>query len=466
MFNLKMSKKMKKFFSLMLVALVMLGVTACEQNVTIDTPKSEGLSFYAEIAMTRASINDEDGDKIWNTTWEGNETLTVYNEEYTELYKFTNSIEEPNMFSCNEEGVENIVGQNIIIELTHGEDCYISDMGKKGLLISESITVFNPTETISLHARNSFLRYTYNGEGIVTLSLEYEGTPFITNDIPSGASTYTSSNTGEQWVSFNAPDVTDGSVVSAVLSYSINDIKVKETTINLAQGKVYNLGTLTEPSFTVYVTPQPKSSAADWTTVNVYAWNDAWNNGWPGEEITANTTVINGYTYYAYTFPVSANNTSAKIIVNNGTNQTADIELGTLTQDLYVVYSVAMHEVYSEAPAEGSIEEYVAPAVKQMIYLDATFWDPSSARFAAYFWEPIAAVWVDMTDTNNDGIYECEVPEGATKVIFCRMNKTAMDNNWDNKWNQTDNLTVTGHIGMKYVVNQWDSANDSQWQSL
>lgn len=271
---------MKKFFSLMLVALVMLGVTACEQNVTIDTPKSEGLSFYAEIAMTRASINDDDGDKIWNTTWEGNETLTVYNEEYTELYKFTNSIEEPNKFSCTEKGVEKIVGKNIIIELTHGEDCYISEMGKKGLLISEFITEFNPTETISLHARNSFLRYTYEGEGAVTLSLEYEGMPFITNDIPSGASTYTSSNTGEQWVSFDAPNVEDGSVVSAVLSYSINDIKVKETTINLAQGKVYNLGTLTDP-----VTEPVKSdigvvgSFQGWDVANPMAMYES-NDGW------------------------------------------------------------------------------------------------------------------------------------------------------------------------------------------
>lgn len=451
----------------MLVALVMLGVTACEQNVTIDTPKSEGLSFYAEIAMTRASINDEDGDKVWNTTWEGNETLTVYSEEYTELYKFTNSIEEPNMFSCTEKGVENIVGENIIIELTHGEGNYISEMGKRGLLISESIPEFNPAEPISLHARNSFLRYTYNGEGRVTLSLEYEGMPFITGDNTSGASTYTSSNTGEQWVSFDAPNVEDDSVVSAVLSYSINDIKVKETTINLAQGKVYNLGTLTEPSFTVYVTPQPKSSAADWTTVNLYTWvNGGVGLGWPGQDITESTEVINGYTYYTFTYPVTYVGEDVNVIVNNGSAQTVDINLGTLNKDFYVVYSVAMHEVYTEAPAEGSIEEYVAPAEKQVVYLDPTYWDPSSARFAAYFWEPISAVWVDMTDANNDGIYECEVPEGATKVIFCRMNKSAMDNNWDNKWNQTGNLTVTGHIGMKYVVNQWDDANDSQWKSL
>ena len=275
MFNLKMSKKMKKFFSLMLVALVMLGVTACEQNVTIDTPKSEGLSFYAEIAMTRADL-EQGADGKWATVWEGNETLTIYNEEYIKLYDFTNSQEEPNKFSCNEEGVESIIGQNITIELTHGEDCYISDMGKKGLLISESIRDFDPTETISLHARNSFLRYTYNGEGTVTLSLEYESMPFITKDIPNGTSTYTSSNTGEQWVSFYAPDVTDGLVVSAVLSYSINGIKVKETTINLAQGKIYNLGTLTEP---VKSDIGVVGSFQGWNVANPVAMYES-NDGW------------------------------------------------------------------------------------------------------------------------------------------------------------------------------------------
>lgn len=266
---------MKKFFSLMLVALVMLGVTACEQNVTIDTPKSEGLSFYAEIAMTRADL-EQDTDGKWATVWEGNETLTVYNEEHTELYKFTNSIEEPNKFSCNGEGVESIIGQNITIELTHGEDCYISEMGKQGLLISESIFKFDPTETISLHARNSFLRYTYEGEGAVTLSLEYEGTPFITSGNTSGTSTYTSFNTGEQWVSFVAPDVTDGSVVSAVLSYSINDIMVKETTINLAQGKVYNLGTLTDP---VKSEIGVVGSFQGWNVANPVAMYES-NDGW------------------------------------------------------------------------------------------------------------------------------------------------------------------------------------------
>ena len=47
-----------------------------------------------------------------------------------------------------------------------------------------------------------------------------------------------------------------------------------------------------------------------------------------------------------------------------------------------------------------------------------------------------------MTDSDGDGIYECSVPEGAPSVIFCRMNSGTTENNWNNKWNQTGDLTV------------------------
>lgn len=435
----------------MLVALVMLGVTACEQNVTIDTPKSEGLSFYAEIAMTRADLEqgtNENGNVVWNTIWEVGDELTVNDGNAT--YYFTNSSDDVNKFTCEEKGAVELLGKAVTVELNNGTEVWT--LGKKGIKASASVDEFAIDTTVELVAMNSFFRYTYTGEGNVGLSLTYDNQ----DTVPFGYDyTYypvdsNKDTEGNVWVAFDVP--TDGD--SATLSYSINGVKVKETTINLAQGKVYNLGTLTDPSFTVYVTPQPKSSAADWTTVNVYAWNDAWNNAWPGEEITANTTVINGYTYYAYTFPVSANNTSAKIIVNNGTNQTADIELGSLTQDLYVVYSVAMNEVYTEAPAEGSIEEYVAPAVKQMIYMkDDCGWNSDGAHIYAYFWNP--ATWVKMTDTDGDKIYECELPEGVANVIFVRKNSANDTGDWTGVWNQTSDLVLPTDGSNMFTMSYW-----------
>ena len=47
-----------------------------------------------------------------------------------------------------------------------------------------------------------------------------------------------------------------------------------------------------------------------------------------------------------------------------------------------------------------------------------------------------------MTDEDGDGVYECEKLDGYNKVIFCRMNPSSSTNNWNNKWNQTGDLTI------------------------
>ena len=92
-------------------------------------------------------------------------------------------------------------------------------------------------------------------------------------------------------------------------------------------------------------------------------------------------------------------------------------------------------------------------------------WKEANARFAAYFFGN-GETWVNMTDSNSDGIYEVKVPAGYPSVIFCRMNpsNSTLANNWDNKWNQTADLTVPADCNAKYVIQEgdiWDT-NDKQ----
>mgnify|MGYP003294747322 CR=1 FL=1 len=94
-------------------------------------------------------------------------------------------------------------------------------------------------------------------------------------------------------------------------------------------------------------------------------------------------------------------------------------------------------------------------ATPTTVYLDGSFWDPNSCRYAAYFFGN-GEKWVSMTDSDGDGIYECAVPSGFTKVIFCRMNKSATANNWNNKWNQTGDLTIPTDGKNMFTVKQWD----------
>ena len=84
-------------------------------------------------------------------------------------------------------------------------------------------------------------------------------------------------------------------------------------------------------------------------------------------------------------------------------------------------------------------------------------WKTDNARFAAYFFGTGDA-WVDMSLV-GDGIYAVSAPSGSwTNVIFCRMNPNTTDNNWDNKWNQTGNLTWDGTKNL-FTISGWDGGS-------
>ena len=92
-------------------------------------------------------------------------------------------------------------------------------------------------------------------------------------------------------------------------------------------------------------------------------------------------------------------------------------------------------------------------------------WTSAGARFAAYFFGN-GEKWVSMTDTDNDGYYEVDVPSGYPKVIFCRMNGSTSANNWNNKWNQTGDLTIptSGNNCFTVPSGSWDGAT-TQWST-
>ncbi|MBO7285023.1 MAG: hypothetical protein J6U69_00290 [Alistipes sp.] len=235
---------MKKFCKLMLVALVMFGAAACTKSETsIDKENSEqaGLSFYAEIVnnATRADLEYDADNKVWNTVWEGNEAIVVSLGETS--YEFTNNTSEPAKFTCTAEGVASLLGQSVNIAISNPEQ---SKVGKSGVTVSTDVENFDNTKTIKLEATNSYLRYSYNGEGKVELSLTYEGgKAFVYNEGQSFDAVAFEGVKGENFVSFNAP----AEVAQAQLAYSIDGVECKSKSINVVAGKIYNLGELTMP---------------------------------------------------------------------------------------------------------------------------------------------------------------------------------------------------------------------------
>ena len=106
-------------------------------------------------------------------------------------------------------------------------------------------------------------------------------------------------------------------------------------------------------------------------------------------------------------------------------------------------------------------EQKAEEPVKNMLYLKPNNnWKVDNARFAAYFFGN-GEKWVSMTAVSGkSGYYEVEVPAGweGKNVIFCRMNPSASANNWNNKWDQTSDLTIPTNGNNLYTVKEgtWD----------
>ena len=86
---------------------------------------------------------------------------------------------------------------------------------------------------------------------------------------------------------------------------------------------------------------------------------------------------------------------------------------------------------------------YYAPVVEnKAIFLKPGVWDKDGARYAAYAYGDGEA-WFDFAAAEESGVFTANVPDNYTGLILARMNGETTENNWDNRWNQTDDIDFT-----------------------
>lgn len=98
-------------------------------------------------------------------------------------------------------------------------------------------------------------------------------------------------------------------------------------------------------------------------------------------------------------------------------------------------------------------------ASAKTLYLDPNDdWKSDRARFALYAYVGGDNTWYNMTPVSgNADLYQVTVDDKYTTVIFCRMNGSASENIWGNKWNQTQDMVVQSDKNL-CVINGWDNA--------
>ena len=106
-------------------------------------------------------------------------------------------------------------------------------------------------------------------------------------------------------------------------------------------------------------------------------------------------------------------------------------------------------------PSNTSMTE--APSSGKILTLKPGVWNTDNAWFAAYFYGN-GEQWVKMSGSGST--YTVDAPVGFSNVIFVRMSKDDTSTlSWDNKWNQTADLTVPAS-NATYTISGWGNGTE------
>ena len=94
------------------------------------------------------------------------------------------------------------------------------------------------------------------------------------------------------------------------------------------------------------------------------------------------------------------------------------------------------------------------------LYLNPGPWEVDGAKFAVYYWNNSSSNWAAMA-ASADHKYEAVIPSGYSNLIFVRLDTTG-NLSWDNKWNQTGDLTIPTNGNNCYTVTGWGET-DGSW---
>lgn len=387
---------MKKFWSLMLVALVTLGAAACsEKDENVDTKQEATVSFYAEFADdTRADLV-ANGENSWKTTFTSGDVLTVGG------FTFTHNGEK---FVCSAEGVQNIIDTEVTITGDFGN----STTGKNAVKIAEETVTFESGMKVTLVSQLSFFMFNYNGELTLTASEEIfkaaDNTP---------ATELTLNAEGETFVAFYPTGN------NTTISYSIDEVTCKTTTINFTAGKVYNLGTLKAPAKVWLL--------GDWNewAAPLYMFEE---NGY---YVAKNVEIGEGQKFKFNDGTLYFGGDSTVGTWNNFNGNDIALEAGT-----YNIYVSKINGAWCAVKTGSSI-----PTLdKRYLYLKPGVWDQASAKFQAWCMGTGNNVNIDFNwicYENSANYYVLDISAGYTSFYIKRLSSDG-----GSTWNEVGEVTI------------------------
>lgn len=502
---------MKKIYSIVFAAVALFSAASCQEElVNNETPSAQGENFTITAvadAQTKTALTDEG----LNSVWTPGDAIAVI--DYAgQGAEFTTAITEnaaSAKFACEDFYVGSLTDISVlpIVALypyQEGLTCSIlsqlnptGDNTIRGIVFPHEQTAvagsFDKTaaftwamatgatkDNLVFNNLYSLLKVKVTEENITEIKISATSGSLAGNvTLPmtqSGATLTVVDGEGKSEVTLTCEDgfdtekyyyicVLPGTYEGFSIALNGYTVKTKSSAATFDAATVYDLGEVVKPIPTttvVYLKPlnswlldDARFAAYTWVDGGSADWFDMTDTNEDGVFEVEVPTAADGLIFCRMNPAFDENGWNAGDEADDASKkvwgQTGNLVIPSDGNIAYILYDTE----WSTLDYAVAFEE---PEELLMLYLKPNSnWEMDNARFAAYFFGN-GETWVSMTDSDSDGIYEVEAPAGYPNVIFCRMNPSAAANNWNNKWNQSNDLTVPKDGTNLYTVadGTWD----------
>ena len=389
---------MKKFLYVLMAAVMTFSLAACDKN-DVDSAADE-LSFVASIESAYSRIALEQAGNVWKAAWEGDESLVVESVASGAKFTFTNSVAEPNKFSCTAAGVSQLLGSQVKVYNEKASVIVNSALGADGMAVAG--TTSDLAGGVALTAQCALLVYSAEEEVTFISSgdkgLFGDGKEAIYQvSMPAG-------------VNVIVPVLAEG---SHVLTYMVGSTS-KEMNLAPEAGQVYNLGTL----------GQSATVSATWGIAGQFqGWDPA--NAAPMYEVDSYVVAYN---------LVNLNDQGFKIVKD----RTWDVSYGSQSNTAITtgVWN-SCGEANIIAPDASAYDVYFHPERLMYCVVTAGSVAPELGATPSVTWA-VAGTFNDWGNTVMEATSESNVFV-AKNIVATEGNyfKVKDVNSWDNSWGGT-----------------------------
>lgn len=437
---IKTTRTMKKIYAFLMSAVALVGFAACSEGlneITVNgNENTTEVTLFAEFEDdTRMTLNGNTPE------WEKGDVIYINGVEFT-AQEAGSAVQFKGTVS------EDMIGQAYTAYFgtkdgkVAAEQTAVAGHMSKETPATAEIAAFESGMTIEFKNAAALLQFTPSFSGDVTFAVV--GGETVTLKGCESGKTYYAAVTPATW--------TEGVVVTCCV------LPIKSGAVGqvIERNKIYPLGTLKMPT-----------ANATWGIAGNF---QGWAAGTPealydtGRWLVAcNLTNLNGGFKFvkdkkwdvSYGSILTKANPSITLTTSSDGNLIAPDAKG---YDVYFGPATLRYIVV----AHGTKVDFGEPDSNKLYFKPCTRWNESSPRYAAYFFGN-GEKWVNMTASANGDFYEVAKQSGYPNVIFCRMNPSASTNNWDNKWNQTADLTIPTNGNNLYT---YPEITDNNWDKL